>query len=69
MERFCGECEVTHVGRVNRYEKLWICDEAGAASVDGSGFFRGDQTQQRGLMRYLKESEGYVQRQKQMTLV
>lgn len=68
VRRFCDECERTHVGRVNRYEKLWICDDAGAESVDGSGFFRGDQTQQRGLMQYLKESAGYETRTRQLGL-
>ena len=67
VELFCRHCDYVHVGRVNQYEKLWRCDEAGADSVDGSGFFRGDQRQQRGLINYLKESSGYTDRQVQQS--
>ena len=69
VERFCGECEHVHVGRVNQYERLWRCHDAGAKSVDGSGFFRGDQNQQRGLIQYLKEAAGYLPRTKQESLL
>lgn len=45
-----------HVGRVNTERLLWLAHEAGAESCDGTGWFRGDQKQLQGLMRYLKES-------------
>jgi hypothetical protein len=65
LELFCENCPRVHVGRVNRYRHLWRCDDAGAESVDGSGFFRGDQDQLRGLITYLKESHGFLERIKQ----
>ena len=68
VERFCSECETTHVGRVNNYKRLWQCDKAGAASCDGSGFFRGDVNQRKGLVRYLLESSGYVPKEKQQLI-
>lgn len=46
-----------HVGRVNTYRLLWMAHEAGAESCDGTGWFRGDQSQLNGLRRYLDESE------------
>ena len=68
LERFCRDCERVHVGRVNTYSKLWACHDAGAESCDGSGFFRGDKVQLRGLISYLKESHGYKIRAKQKTI-
>lgn len=68
LERFCAECDRVHVGRVNRYRKLWACHDAGAESCDGSGFFRGDQSQVRGLIAYLKEAHGFSERLKQKTI-
>ena len=46
-----------HVGRVNTYNLLWQAHEAGAESCDGTGWFRGDRKQLKGLMEYLEESE------------
>ncbi len=69
LELFCRDCPHVHVGRVNQYRRLWQCHEAGAESVDGTGFFRGDQKQLRGLLAYLRESDiGDVQPRKQMKL-
>lgn len=45
-----------HVGRINGERGLWGCHEAGAESCDGTGWFRGDQKQLAGLLRYLDES-------------
>ena len=45
-----------HVGRVNTYDLLWRADRAGAESCDGTGFFRGDQAQLAGLIRYQRLS-------------
>jgi hypothetical protein len=45
-----------HVGRVNSYDTLWTCHEAGAESCDGTGWFRGGKTRLQGLVHYLEES-------------
>lgn len=45
-----------HVGRVNTYRMLVMAHAAGAESVDGSGWFRGDHKQSKGLERYLEET-------------
>ncbi len=55
-----------HVGRVNTYRLLWMADKAGAESCDGTGWFRGDQTQIAGLWKYLKESENGGQPQQDL---
>ena len=57
VERFAGECERVHVGRVNTARRVWQCHRAGAESVDGSGMFRGDQKQLAGIIRYCKRIE------------
>lgn len=68
--RWCREFPHVHVGRVNTYRHLWICHEAGADSVDGSGWFRDVQGKQsRGLMAYLQESTGAMPRALQMGLL
>jgi hypothetical protein len=48
-----------HVGRVNTWERLWLCYQAGAVSVDGTGWFRksergGGISQHTELRRYLE---------------
>lgn len=53
---FAEECQVTHVARVNSPEKLWECHNAGVDSVDGTGWFRGDRQQLKGLLNYLCDS-------------
>lgn len=45
-----------HVGRVNTYRLLWLAHESGAESCDGTGWFRGDRQQLKGLVSYLEES-------------
>jgi hypothetical protein len=59
---WCGYFPRVHVGRVNSYRRLWECHDAGAESVDGTGWMRGDQVQYRGLMAYLEESTGVRER-------
>lgn len=53
---WCRDNERVHVGRVNGYDGLWSCHDAGAESCDGTGWFRGDAEQLAGLERYLRES-------------
>lgn len=60
---WCRDNKRVHVGRVNGYRGLWHCDDAGAESCDGTGWFRGDQDQLEGLERYLKESSGHGRNQ------
>lgn len=45
-----------HVGRVNTIRRLWMCEDHGVESVDGSGWFCGtiEGSQGRQLMRWLK---------------
>ena len=53
---WCRNNRRVHVGRVNGYDFLKGCHDAGAESCDGTGWFRGDQVQLGGLDRYLEES-------------
>ena len=65
---WCGYFKRVHVGRVNTYRRLWECHNAGAESIDGTGWMRGDQRQYRGLVAYLEESTGATQRTVQTEL-
>mgnify|MGYP003656587610 CR=1 FL=1 len=56
MKMWCDNFKRVHIARVNTESRLWKCHNAGAESVDGTGFFRGDQNQTEGLYRYLEES-------------
>lgn len=48
-----------HVGRINTEKWLWRCEDAGVESCDGTGWFRGDKRQFRGLARFLdRHSQG-----------
>jgi hypothetical protein len=58
----------THVGRVNSYRYLVDCHKAGIESVDGTGWFRGDQKQVRGLRAYLEQAANDNFGPEQMTL-
>lgn len=67
LPEWCATGKRVHVGRVNGYRGLWHCHEAGAESVDGTGWFRGDQEQLRGLESYLRESsDGSGPRQRRL---
>lgn len=50
--RFPGR---VHVARVNEYQRLRLCADAGAISCDGSGWGRGDKRQLAGLYRFIEE--------------
>jgi hypothetical protein len=70
--RWCGEFPRVHVGRVNSYRRLWDCHEAGAESVDGTGWFRGDHGSGRpwrSLLAYLSEATNGGRKQHQMELI
>lgn len=45
-----------HVLRINTEKWLWECLAAGVESCDGTGWFRGDPVQFRGLLRFLDRS-------------
>lgn len=55
-----------HVARVNSERLLWMADEAGAVSCDGTGWMRGGEKRLAELDRYLEESTG--QRRPQMVM-
>ena len=46
-----------HVGRVNYPTQLAICQAHGVESVDGTGWFRGDDKQLGGLIRFLENDQ------------
>lgn len=54
LRHWCGRFPRVHVGRVNSPARLWECDDAGAESCDGTGWFRGDKRQLAGLVAYLR---------------
>lgn len=43
-----------HIGRINTEKWLWRCLDAGVESCDGTGWFRGDKRQFRGLQQFLE---------------
>lgn len=53
--RFCDSFERVHVGRINTLKWLRYCYHAGVESCDGTGWFRGDREQLRGLDIFLEE--------------
>jgi hypothetical protein len=56
LHAWCANFPRVHVGRVNGYRMLWRCHRNGVESCDGTGWFRGDQSQLRGLERYLEHA-------------
>jgi hypothetical protein len=54
---WCAHFPRVHVGRINTEKWLWYCDQAGAESCDGTGWFRGDKKQLAGLFHYLEVSD------------
>lgn len=71
LDWFAAECPRVHVARVNTGPQMWKCHRAGVESVDGSGWFRGDQKQTQGIIRYCRRSsEGLEETdQKQLSLL
>jgi len=54
MAMWCQQFARVHVGRINTARWLWECYDAGAESCDGTGWFRGCDTQLDGLVSYLE---------------
>ena len=52
--QWCQTFERVHIGRVNTAKWLWNAARCGAESCDGTGWFRGDQKQLKGLHHFLK---------------
>lgn len=50
---WCAAFPRVHVGRINTIKWLRVCQDAGAESCDGTGWFRGDQVQFAGLERFI----------------
>lgn len=63
LNMWCESGYPVHVGRVNEFSQLMRCYEAGAKSTDGTGWFRGDNRQFNGLVRFLElvKSAGVAQ--------
>jgi len=52
--KFCDYFPRVHVGRINTAKWLKVCHDAGAESVDGTGWFRGDRVQLSWLVKFLE---------------
>jgi len=57
--KFKGVTKWLHIGRVNTERRLCWAERIGADSVDGTGFFRGDQKQ---LAAFIEHFEGRKQK-------
>lgn len=55
VPHFCARFKRVHVGRVNTGRWLWFCVEAGAESIDGTGWYHDDPNQLPALRRFLAE--------------
>lgn len=71
IKPWCAHFPRVHVGRVNTLKWLRICREAGAESVDGTGWLRaGPQSAQwQGLLVFLAEISGERQTEDQTCLL
>jgi hypothetical protein len=67
---WCRVFPRVHVGRINTYRWLRVCEAAGAESVDGTGWKRGgrDSAQWKGLLQWLAEQAGETTRTLQESL-
>lgn len=68
VSMWCREFPRVHVGRVNTYRWLRVCEDAGAESVDGTGWFRANENQREGLEQWLREVTGKAPRLCQTSL-
>ena len=59
---WCGTFSRVHVARINRVELLYRCQELGAESVDGTGWWHEDSGQWQGLCRWAAEQTGETMR-------
>ena len=64
LPEFCRMGKRVHCGRVNSYEGLWICDENGVESCDGTGWVRGGMKRLQPLINYLQEKYGEGRKQR-----
>ena len=51
---WCRSFPRVHCGRINTEKHLWATHRCGVESTDGTGWFRGDKRQRKGLERYLE---------------
>jgi hypothetical protein len=58
LPEICTWGKRVHCGRVNSYEGLWICDENGVESCDGTGWVRGGIKRMQPLINFLEEKYG-----------
>ncbi len=68
VSMWCREFPRVHVGRVNTYRWLRVCEAAGAESIDGTGWFRANENQREGLEQWLQEVTGRAHRANQESL-
>lgn len=68
MARWCQSFPRVHVGRINTYRWLRVCEKLGAESCDGTGWFHGDNDQLEGLRKWLAEKSGKEPRDGQQSL-
>jgi hypothetical protein len=55
--KFKGVCEFLHIGRVNSLDKLEFCNDIGADSVDGTGWFRARDKKYYDMIRWFEGDE------------
>jgi hypothetical protein len=66
---WCSTFQRVHVGRVNEYDKLRLCEKLGAESGDGTGWTREPNgRQERGLIAFFEERHGIRLRSEQGSL-
>ena len=56
LASWCAWFTRVHVGRVNSLRRLIDCEERGVESVDGTGWFRGDEMQGREFVQYVAQT-------------
>lgn len=54
---FCEAFPRVHVGRINGYRGLKICESHSVESCDGTGWFRGGKNRLNGLITFLEEQD------------
>lgn len=68
LEHWCRSWARVHVARVNRVSLLYRCQELGAESVDGTGWWHTKSGQWQGLCRWLAEQAGETERKSEPCL-
>ena len=64
LEEWCRSFDRVHIGRINTERLLWVCHDAGAESVDGTGWWHDRQFAD--LEKYLETATDVRRRQVQL---